>query len=82
MMLAGDGIPSVDDDGEPVVDETFLVLLNAGKLAVSFVLPTGVWSIVVDTRSAKVPPGGDFEGGRGVVMAPFSTLILRRPRRS
>jgi isoamylase len=77
MMLAGDGIPSVDDDGEPVVDDTFLVLLSASPQQVSFVVPrAGSWSVVVDTRVARVPPGGPAPEGEAVVMAPFSMIVL------
>jgi isoamylase len=77
MMLAGDGIPSVDDEGEPVMDETFLVLLSASRESVSFVVPKpGPWTIAVDTRVARVPHGGLVQGGALVVMAPFSVIVL------
>jgi glycogen operon protein len=87
MMLAGDGIPQVDDEGEPVVDDTFLVLFSSHKAPVSFVVPvpvsvprpseTALWTLVVDTRVAKVPAGGWVAGGGVVVLAPYSTVVLQ-----
>jgi isoamylase len=84
MMLAGDGIPQVDDEGDQVVDDTFLVLLSSSKTPVSFVVPapdrrseTALWTVVVDTRVAKVPAGGQVAGGGAVVMAPYSAVVLR-----
>ena len=54
LRLAGDAIEEVDDMGEPIVGDTFLILLNAHHEPVSFVLPayeTRVrWEPVLDTR--------------------------------
>ena len=38
-FLNGAEIPSVDGDGEPIVDESFIVLFNAWREPVTFVLP-------------------------------------------
>jgi hypothetical protein len=62
------------------VDDTFLVLLSASRESVSFVVPgPGTWSIVVDTRVARVPHGGTVQGGATVVMAPCSVVVLQSP---
>jgi glycogen operon protein len=54
LRLAGDAIEEVDDMGEPIVGDTFLVLLNAHHEPVSFVLPPHAgrarWELVLDTR--------------------------------
>jgi glycogen operon protein len=54
LRLAGDAIAEHDDTGARIVDDTFLVLLNAHHDAVPFVLPAhrrGVrWEAVLDTR--------------------------------
>src|SRR5581483_2021309 len=56
MRLGGDAIPSLDENGKPVEDETLLVLLNAHWEAVPFVLPqrpaSGHWELLVDTAAA------------------------------
>jgi glycogen operon protein len=56
LRLGGDTIEDVDDRGERIVDDTFLILLNAHWEAVPFVLSAhrrGVrWEPVFDTREA------------------------------
>jgi isoamylase len=54
LRLSGDAIEEVDDMGEPIVGDTFLILLNAHHEPVPFVLPAhGArvrWEPVLDTR--------------------------------
>ncbi len=61
LRLAGDAIEEVDDLGEPIVGDTFLILLNAHHEPVPFVLPAHetrvTWDPVLDTRDW----GGDAE---------------------
>jgi glycogen operon protein len=61
LRLAGDAIEEVDDLGEPIVGDTFLILLNAHHEPVPFVLPAHgrrvSWEPVLDTR--------DWDGGAG-----------------
>ncbi len=58
LRLAGDAIDEVDDMGEPVVGDTFLVLLNAHHQAMPFILPAHEarvrWEPVLDTRDWDV----------------------------
>jgi len=62
LRLSGDAIEEVDDLGEPIVGDTFLILLNAHHEPVSFVLPAHEtlvrWDPVLDTRD------WDGDGGR------------------
>ncbi|GAC1448287.1 MAG: glycogen debranching protein GlgX [Ktedonobacterales bacterium] len=58
VRLAGGPIGEVDDRGEPVRDDTLLILLNAHADAVPFLLPDGAsdggrWKVLVDTQ---MPP--------------------------
>jgi glycogen operon protein len=59
MRLGGDAVPSVDEHGNPVMDETLLVLLSAYWERVPFVLPDrpagGHWEVIVD--SVRSPDG-------------------------
>jgi isoamylase len=54
LRLSGDAIEEVDDMGEPIVGDTFLILLNAHHEPVPFVLPAHEarvrWEPVLDTR--------------------------------
>jgi glycogen operon protein len=53
IRLAGDAIVEKDSQGRPIVDETFLVLLNAHHEEVAFILPAHTksvrWELVFDT---------------------------------
>lgn len=59
MRLGGGPIGDVDDDGEPVTDETFLLLLNASSNDVIFRLPAGdatrPWQVMIDTNENEHP---------------------------
>jgi glycogen operon protein len=53
MLLGGDAIDVRDARGEPIRDDTFLMLLNASHEQAPFVLPIknhGCWELIVDTR--------------------------------
>ena len=60
MLLGGDAIPTLDRQGERIVGDTLLVLINAGPDPMAFVLPEGAsggaWEVVIDTRAAAPPP--------------------------
>ena len=53
IFLNGQGIPERDDLGQPITDDSFLLLVNAHHQAVSFTMPDRdygeAWEIVVDT---------------------------------
>ena len=53
-----DAIAEVDQRGEPVHDDTLLVLLNAGEAAEAFTLPAAPvgqeWELVLDTNGGAV----------------------------
>src|SRR5262245_45753459 len=58
LRLAGDAIEEVDDMGEPIVGDTFLVLLNSHHETVPFILPAHEarvrWEPALDTRDWEV----------------------------
>src|SRR5262249_33617332 len=62
MLLAGNGIQEVDETGQRIAGDTFLVLLNAHHEALPFTLPAhGAdtrWDLVLDTRGHEL----DHEG--------------------
>jgi isoamylase len=59
MMLNGQTLDITDELGNQVVDDTFLLLLNAHHEAVSFVLPRtlagGRWRVVLNTNDLANP---------------------------
>jgi glycogen operon protein len=72
IYLNGEGIPDRDELGQPIVDDSFLLLCNAHHQQMTFTLPDEsygrIWEIVVDTadpllararrRSRDAVPGG------------------------
>ena len=49
MFIAGHGVDDVDGKGQPLVDDDFLLVLNASPVPLEFNLPSGEWQVVVDT---------------------------------
>jgi isoamylase len=83
FLLGGDAIPTPDDEGNRIVGDTLLVLMNAHHEPLKFTLPDiewgRDWQLVEDTADLtgksrpNTPAGGKVEvGGRSLV-------ILRRP---
>jgi glycogen operon protein len=74
MLLSGDTTDVLDFQGEPVRDETFLLLLNAHHESIPFVLPGEEqldWELILDTmqdqgflkKPKKCSSGDDVEVG-------------------
>ncbi|MBE0597250.1 MAG: glycogen debranching protein GlgX [Desulfuromonadales bacterium] len=77
MRLGGDAMREVDDLGQPIVDDTFLLLLNGWWDDLSFRLPDGgqPWERILDTFEpdpfvpAQAKPGSDYHlRGRSLVL--------------
>ena len=82
LRLAGDANEEVDDRGERIVDDTFLILINGFWEPLSFVLPahrSGVrWEPALDTRDAAPPGrGGARRGGQTYDMESRSLAVFR-----
>jgi glycogen operon protein len=87
LRLAGDAIEETDEKGEPIVGDTFLLLLNAHHEPIPFVLPAHRarvrWELVLDTRDWSVGPRTPvFRAGDNYPLEARSLAVLRlrRPR--
>jgi len=83
LQLAGDAIEEVDDLGLPIRDDTFLLLLNAGDTAASFLLPDHEprieWELVLDTRGWDLPVGERvWKGGEPYPLEAHTIAVLRQ----
>jgi glycogen operon protein len=83
VYLNGDAIGAVDQRGEPVTDETFLLLLNAWHEPIDFTLPPGRWADawvrVIDTATGECGEGEDqLKAGEEVAVEGRSLVLLRR----
>jgi glycogen operon protein len=85
VFLNGEGIHDLDQRGEPVLDDSFLMAFNAHYEDMAFTLP-GVgygaeWAVVVDTATGEVraEPGKDLvPAGGGVHVGARSLMVLQR----
>ncbi|WP_447598064.1 glycogen debranching protein GlgX [Nitrospira sp. Nam80] len=83
VRLAGDAIAEMDTQGDPIRDDTFLLLLNAHHEPITFILPAhkrGVrWELVFDTRDGL--PGRTrsqhLKGGASYDLEHRSMALLR-----
>ena len=81
ILLAGDAIEEQDERGNPIIDDTVLVLLNADK-SLAFVLPpfhdSGQWKLVIDTRYPKGRPKYALvQPGEPYTMEDLSSALFR-----
>jgi len=81
-MLVGDAIAEVDERGEPIHDDTLLILSNAAESGVPFTLPAvqpgQAWELVLDTngggltvKAGAIAPVYDL-GGRSLAVLRLS----------
>jgi glycogen operon protein len=88
IYLDGTDAPDEDADGAPLLDDDFLILVNAAWWEpVSFTIPpvretTQTWFIELDSYDPAVSPAREFPRHTGdqVVARPRSLSVLRAPR--
>jgi glycogen operon protein len=85
LRLAGDAIADVDDEGQPVTDDTLLLLINAHWEPIGFVLPAHQrsvrWEALLDTRDAAGQPRlRPFRGGQTYQLEARSLALFRLAR--
>ena len=80
VKLIGDAIAEVDDRGEPIRDDTLLVLMNAGEAAVPFMLPDAgagrTWQVLLET-TGTAPACTDQGPSTTYPLAPRALAVLR-----
>jgi len=86
VFLNGGAIPGMDRHGEPVVDDSFYLLLNAHEAAVDFTLPPPLWGrrwiTVLDTTAPQRElEDRGFAAGETVAVESRSFVLLRREGR-
>ena len=82
VFYNGDAIREPDANGQRILDDDFLLLLNAAPEAVDFTLPDTkygqIWHTVVDTAGDDDRDG--YHSGDIVHVGPRTSFILRNPR--
>ncbi len=84
VFLNGHGIPERDALGEPIVDDSFLLLFNPLGDGVTFTLPPRdfgrTWEIVVDTADPLLAARRRTSRAGGQVDVPGHALVVLRCR--
>ena len=83
FFLNGQAIPTRDERGRRVTDDSFLVLLNASEDALSFTTPSQEygkrWSVVLDTSRPELREGSEEHSAKDEqTLASRSVKLLRR----
>ncbi len=82
MLLSGKTMDVRSEQGEPIVDDTFLILFNANHESQRFTLPGRVdvhWDMLVDTVEdlGFVEPVRNYQAGQALKLAERSLCVLR-----
>ncbi|MFI5937954.1 glycogen debranching enzyme, partial [Actinoplanes sp. NPDC051494] len=86
VFLNGHGLPESDALGEPIVDDSFLLLFNAAPVPVEFTLPDQaygqMWETAVDTADPLLAAAGERGNVKAqqTVLVPAHTLVVLRSR--
>ncbi len=83
LCLGGDALPEVDEHGDQITDDTFLILFNGHHEPVPFSLPTCLgatrWEVLLDTSCASVPKRKRWQrAGQTFKLGERSLVLLRR----
>jgi isoamylase len=82
VFLNGDAIAEPTTRGEPIVDDSFLLLFNAHHEDMAFTVPKEIygerWEIVTDTAAPFIEDRPSARAGEPVTVEARSILVLRR----
>jgi len=85
VMLSGNTLQVTDEQGQPVIDDSFLIMVNAAHEGVEFTLPPtpngGRWSHLIDTENID-DPFATTELGEKVILGGRSMMVLTSPQGS
>jgi glycogen operon protein len=84
VYLNGNGIPDLDQRGQRVVDDSFVICFNAHHEPIEFTLPPAefgaAWQPVIDTAAEPDVGGEAVAAGASRTIAARSVRVLRQPR--
>ncbi len=87
VFLNGDAIPTPNERGERVVDQSFYMMFNAHHEPLEFTLPEGKWGSrwtqLLNTHEpgellSEDKPGPELLAGGSLTVQAWSTILLRR----
>jgi glycogen operon protein len=82
LLLSGDALDWRDAAGEPVIDDSFLLLLNGSRRPIGFVLPSAEWgtrwALRIDTRRESMIHDVEHEAGTRLMLDQNTMMVLKR----
>ena len=80
LQLSGKTLDHVDALGQPVTDDTFLILFNPHWEPIDFYLPAfsgeKAWRLILDTRTADKADPLVFDAGKSYTLIPRSSAVF------
>ncbi|MEX1183352.1 MAG: glycogen debranching protein GlgX [Gemmatimonadota bacterium] len=84
VMLSGEVLAELDENGDLQTDDTLLMLINAYVQPIDFRLPGDPgesWEVLVDTATGRVEPGRRHEAGELISLPDRAMFLLCHPNR-
>lgn len=83
MLLEGEALREVGENGEPVIDDTLLITFNSHIEPIQFTIPLSSegakWEMVIDTDASSLTNDHSmFSSGESIEIAGRSILLLRQ----
>jgi isoamylase len=82
VFLNGDALRDIDETGNRLRDDSFLLLFNAHHEPLPFTMPPASfgrrWTVVVDTAADDGERGGSVAAGEAIDVAARALVVLSR----
>jgi isoamylase len=80
LFLSGDIPGEVDENGNPLMDSSLILVLNSHSEAIPFkipvFLPSGVWQLAIDTVNPQPGESRTFKNNEAILVESRSTVVL------
>ncbi len=85
MLLAGEVPNEITENGEPLIYDTLLIILNSHWDKLSFLLPAtstnAKWEVIIDSSTQDITAGNRIvDAGEPIEIPGRSTTLLRQSR--
>ena len=81
MQLSGKMLDEVNELGQPITDETYLLMLNPHHEPIKFYMPKtdegNCWELVMDTRTPTPPKPRQIRAGKPYELIPWCAALMR-----
>ncbi len=86
MYLSGQGIHSVDSEGNRVIDDNFYLIFNAHDEGLNYEVPAEAygdrWKLIIDTSKKDDPEQEEIKPGESIHVEGRSVVLLQNERKN